>query len=430
MAKNNHLSLYERIQIQTMLTERKSFKAISRVLNRNCSTISKEIRSHLVFEKKGCFGNNFNDCSNRFNCSLHSLCSNANCKNKLCKNCSHCHMHCKDYSRQECQLLLQPPYVCNGCCKRTRCTLEKHVYSASIAQKEYKQVLSESRSGLAITEEEISYLDSIISPLIRKGQSVHHIYINKTDTIMCSEKSIYSYIDAGLLSVNNIDLPRKVMYRTRKSKHDSFKVDKKCRIGRTYEDYLTFCTNHPDLPLVEIDSVLGIRGGKVLLTIHFVQSQFMLAYLRDANTAASVSDILERLYWTLRPDIFSQMFPLILTDNGSEFSNPNAIEYDAEGNRRSRIFYCDPSKPFQKGAIEVNHELIRRVLPKGTSFDDLTQEKVMLMMNHINSYKRKKLGDKSPYQMFQMIYGTSILEKLEAQLILDDDITLLPTLLK
>ena len=129
---------------------------------------------------------------------------------------------------------------------------------------------------------------------------------------MYSEKTIYNYVDAGILSARNLDLPRKVRYRPRKTRHDSFKVDKSCRIGRTYHDFLAFLEENPDCPIVQIDSVEGIKGSKVLLTIHFVHTQFMLAFLRDHNTAASVSSIFEQLYWTLRPDRFIKLFPVLL----------------------------------------------------------------------------------------------------------------------
>ncbi len=76
--------------------------------------------------------------------------------------------------------------------------------------------------------------------------------------------------------------------------------------------------------------------------------------------------------------IFSAFFAhFLLTttlgDNGSEFSNPSAIELDLQGNQRTRIFYCDPQAPYQKGAAENNHSLIRRIIPKGTSLDCFTQ---------------------------------------------------------
>ena len=251
---------------------------------------------------------------------------------------------------------------------------------------------------------------------------------------MCSEKTIYNYIDSCLLEVRNIDLPRKVRFRVRR-KEKEFKVDKGCRLGRTFKDFEAYMEENPDLAVVQMDSVIGRVGGKCLLTIHFVGSSLMLAFLRDANTSQSVIDIINDLDKRLGQDLFNKLFPLILTDNGSEFSNPMKIEYRDPADPaalpfRTRVFYCDAGCPYQKGAIEVSHELIRRVLPKGTSFDELTQDDVNRMMDHINSYKRKKLNDRSPYETFSFHYGEEVLKLLGCTPVAAEDILLKPSLLK
>lgn len=167
-------------------------------------------------------------------------------------------------------------------------------------------------------------------------------------------------------------------------------------MGRNYHDYEVYMEQHPDTAVVQMDSVIGSKGGKVLLTIYFVNVSLMLGFLREANTSKSVIDIYDELYHRLGGQDFRKLFPVILTDNGSEFSNPRCIENgpDGKGFQRTRIYYCNPSAPYQKAEIEVGHEFIRRILPKGRSFDELTQADVELMMNHINSYRRKKLNGK------------------------------------
>ena len=179
---------------------------------------------------------------------------------------------------------------------------------------------------------------------------------------MVSESTMYRLIDYGLFDAKNIDLPRKVRYARRKKKK-VYKVDKSCRLGRTYADYQLYIREHPDLPVTQIDSVEGRKGGKVLLTIHFVKAEFMLAYLRDHNDSQSVIDVFEQLYFELRPDRFMSLMPVLLGDNGSEFSNPKALESDRQGNHRTKVFYCDTSAPHQKGSAERNHEFIR-MFPK------------------------------------------------------------------
>ena len=430
MALKKHLTLSQRIIIEQSLNQSLSFKAIGRILEKDCTTISKEVVNHLEFRKSGGLGKAFNDCIHRFRCSISGSCNNPNCRNTFCKFCGMCHKVCKEYKKETCTLPKKPPYVCNGCGKRKNCTLEKSIYTASHAQQEYELIRSESRRGVQISEEEALRINAIISPLVIQGQSLHAICINHKDELMWDERTIYNYIDAGILTARNIDLPRKVRYSIRKPKKDAFKVDKQCRIGRTYKDFCSYMEEHPDTPIIQMDSVEGRKGGKVLLTIHFTIPQLMLAFLRDTNTSQSVIDIMNKLYLELRPDLFMALFPLLLGDNGSEFSNPHALEFDSQENQRTMVFYCDPCAPYQKGAAENNHELIRRVIPKGTSLDDFSQQDICKLMNHINCYPRKNLGEKTPFEVFATLYGEDVLRKMDISFIPADEVTLRPSLLK
>jgi IS30 family transposase len=423
----------ERLQLQKFLKESLSFKEISRRLDKNPTTISREVRKYSSEIATGYPGFPYNTCKNRFNCRNKDVCGKECTRksNVYCKLCSSCNASCSGFVEEVCTAKFRVPYVCNSCENIGKCTLLKNIYDAEHAHIKAHESISQSRSGLCVSEDEVARLNKIISPLVQNGQSIHQIYVNNEDELMCSEKTIYNYIDACLFDVRNIDLPRKVRFRERYKKPE-FKVDKGCRIGRNYEAFNAFIDKNPDTAIVQMDSVIGSKGGKCLLTIHFVDSSLMLAFLRDANTSKSVTDIFETLYKTLGKDLFKRLFPVILTDNGSEFSNPKAIEYGMEKLTplRTNVFYCDAGSPYQKGAIEVNHELIRRVLTKGKTFNDLAQEDISLMMNHINSYKRKKLNNRSPYETFSFYHGEEVLHKLGCSLVAANDIMLKPALLK
>lgn len=366
MNKQKHLTLDARMTIELELGKANSFKGIGLLLNKDCTTISKEVRAHRIFEKIGAYGKAFNDCINAFNhsCDLRCICDRCTNKKRPCWSCGKCTATCTSYIKYTCPQLSKAPYVCNACPNRTKCCLEKAFYKASYAQSEYEAVRSESRSGFAISEKELSHLDSVVSPLLIQGQSLHHIAVTHLDEVMKSERTLYAYVNNGLFSARNIDMPRTVHMRPRKGKPKALKVDKKCRVGRTYNDYKKYIDEHPDLSARQLDSVEGIRGGAVLLTIHFVSQQLQLAFLRASNDSQSVIDIFERLYIEMRSDIFIELFPLLLADNGSEFSNPTAIEYDKQGNLRTKMFYCNPSAPYEKPNCENNHEMIRRLFPK------------------------------------------------------------------
>ena len=418
--KNKHLSFDDRLEIERCLKENLSFKQIGKNIGKDCTTISKEIKNHITFKNSGAVGRPFFDCINRFNCPHKT--KGSRCNPKICEH----------YQKEICKKLSKPPYVCNGCSQKRICTLSKQLYDAVYADKEYKENLIESRTGITYSEKEIENLNNILVPLIKEQkQSIHHAVINNKNTIMCSEKEIYNLINSGVLKVRNIDLTRKVRYRTTSTNKTSYKIDKECLNNRKYEDYIKFINKNPDVNIVEIDTVEGIKGGKVLLTIHFVNCSFMLAFLREHNDAQSVINTFNSIEDELKIDLFKKLFPVILTDNGSEFSNPLEIEFSRKtGEQRTQIFYCEPGRPDQKGSCEVNHEMIRRILPKGTSFDDLTQEDINKMMSHINSYKRKKLNNCSPLQLFRIMYGKDIAKQFGITEINFNDINLSKNLLK
>lgn len=433
MNNQKHLTLDSRISIESMLNERHSFKAIGRALGKDCTTISKEVKNHICFEKTGTYGKAFNDCKLNLQrqCSAQNICSDCSSrKDRFCWSCGKCISSCILYQKYICPKLSKSPYVCNGCKERNRCALEKRLYKADYAQKEYELVRTESRSGFALSEAELRQIDDIVSPLLRKGQSLHHISVHHADSLMKSERTLYAYINSGLFSARNLDMPRTVRMRPRKNVSKTLKVDKSCRIGRDFSSFRQFLDLHPDAAIRQIDSVEGIKGGAVLLTIHFVEQELQLAFLRPHNDSQSVIDIFNSLYLELRPDIFMELFPVLLADNGSEFSNPMAMEQDDQGNERTRVFYCNPSAPYQKPNCENNHELIRRIIPKGTDIGLYTQEQIDLMMSHINSYSRKKLGNKSPYEVFEFQYGRKILDAFHLRKIPADEIILSPELLK
>ena len=425
-----HLNIDERYAIQHGMDDGKTFKAIGREIARDCRTVAREVRAHLTTSKTGGSGRHFNDCANRADCTVTKLKNGCGKKKRCCFCVECCSSICGEYSQEVCPKLLAPPYCCNSCGTRPQCTLTKMFYRASPADRTYREHRSEVNKGVFADIDEIERINRIISPLIANGQSIHHICITHSDEIMLSEKTLYSYADRGLLDAKNIDMPRKVRYRPRKCNHVSFKVDKKCRIGRTYEDMQRFIEEDGCPGAVEMDTVEGKKGGKVLLTIFFTVPHLMLAFIRDANTALSVKNIFSNIYHSLGRELFMRVFPMIRTDNGSEFSDPSSIEFDADGNRRTWVFFCESYASWQKSGCELNHEYIRRIVPKGNPFDALLQQDVQLMMDHINSYKRKSLGDKSPHEVFVALHGQEAADRLGLSLIAPDQVILKPKLLR
>lgn len=180
-----------------------------------------------------------------------------------------------------------------------------------------------------------------------------------------------------------------------------------------------------------MDTVEGIKGGKVFLTLLFRHSKFMLVYLMDNKTMECVEKVFNKIKEIVGIGNFKRVFEVILTDNGSEFFNPMSIEKDEKTDEIvSHVFYCDPGASWQKGAIEKNYEYIRYVLPKGSSFDNLTQEKVDKLMSNINSTSRDILNGSTPYNVALLILNEEKIEQLGVIRIEADEVNLSPSLLK
>ena len=429
------LDLEIRLEIQKKLKEGKTFTEIANETGVHKSTVGREIkeRRRFIHYKNVSSLHPKNACIHRYKCVIREKCKSPTCpyhNHKNCTQCDKCNNYCKEFEEEICTKYDFAPYVCNPCKKKSRCNLSKWEYDAKNAHKEYENMLSESRKGISLSAEELENINRIVSPLLKKGQSVRSICERKKDELMISDVTIYKLLNEGLLEADLFDLKRTLQRKPRRKAGPSLLIDSKCRKGRTYEDYKKYMSKQPDMSTVEMDTVEGKKGGKVMLTLLFKNCNLQLAFLRDHNDAASVSKVFKDLRNVLEDD-FNKLFQVCLGDRGSEFSDPIKIEIDIEtGEVQGKVFYCDPENPGQKGGCEKNHQFIRYIIPKGTSLDGFTQDDVDFMMNNINSYGREMYNGQSPYELFERIYGIEIIKKLGIILIPADEIVLTPKLLK
>ena len=425
-----HLTLSDRSFIEQSLMQGMSFRQMAITLHKDPSTISKEVKKHRYQPRQN--STSKNDCIHAPKCKKHHICGDKICM-MSCWFCNdiNCHEYCKEYTPSNCPKLLHAPFVCNGCNKLSKCKTPHFFYQARIADAHYRKTLAESRSGINCSPEELQALDDLVSPLIKKGQPLSHIYATHADEIGCSRRTLYNYMDASLLQARNIDLPRRVRYKKRKQhRKEGYKdVKQLYRKRRSYIDFERFLEAHPDTEVVEMDTVKGMReGGKVLLTLLFRKSSFMLIFLLQHGTQECVTEAFNTLTETLGINLFRKTFPVILTDNGPEFKAPARIEKTPDGKHRTYVFYCDPYVSNQKARIEKNHEYIRYVLPKGKSFRYLTQEDITKLTNHINSTARDNLNGATPYDLASILINKKVLTSLGLHKVSPDNILLKPAL--
>jgi len=388
--KNKHMTLQDRIEIQECLSKGMSFKAIAKRIGKDPTTISREVRQHAAIHRNGFVKTDEN-----------------------------------------CPMLMKAPFVCNGCSKRSHCNCiyPRRIYVAKNAQNEYATVLVEAREGIPLNKEEFYQNEQIISDAVRSGQHVFHaIHANN---LSVSKTTVYRHIQKGYYSISPIDLPRAVKFKPRVQHHPDF-VPKGVRINRTFADFLGFLEENPCLNTVEMDSVIGRIGGKIIMTFQFVNVDFMFGLLLENKTAAEAASKIVALKKKLADNGFSfgDIFPVLLTDNGGEFSCAAAFENSLDGNKESALFFCDPNAPYQKPHVENNHTLLRAIVPSGTSFDAFTQDTVNLIFSHVNSVLRKQFNGKSAYEMFAFTYSENLAHVLGISFIEPQKVIQSPLLLK
>lgn len=401
--KNSHLTLEDRQKIQEGLENELSRTQIAKNINKDISTVTKEIKNRRKLKPRNPF-------NNPITCTKF-------------KDCRICHGKCSEYEEIKCARRSRKVGVCNLCPDISKCRLDKYFYYAKQAHESYLYTLKDSREGVNLNTKEMLEIVDIIKPLLKQGQSIYQILKNHPELKMCS-KTLYMYIESGIFQdygINNFSLRRQVSMRKRKKlKKRKEPVNYE---GRRYKDYLEFVKENPTIPTTQMDTVYNHQEGPYIQTFIFQNTGLMIGFLHTEKTSESMASTLDNLQETLEDD-YCKLFSLLLTDRGSEFEKYELFEVNIQtGEFRSNIFYCDPQTPSQKPHVENNHNYVRDIISNGKSLKNLTQEDLNLMFSHINSTPRKVLNGKTPYEAFEFLYGNEILEKFNIQKIEKDMVT-------
>lgn len=421
---SKHFSADDRVRIEALLGEGFSLRYIADRLDRSPSTISREIKKHAVSLVPRCC-----DCLNASGCSHLHVCGASACRKK-CRSCARAKRYCPDYIQAFCDALLSHPLqLCNSCHKINFCHFQQRFYCGTTAHQQYKDTLINSRNGFDLTAAQLDEINSTVAPLIRRGQSVYHIVQTNKDSLPVSESTIRRLIGNCELDVRLIDLPEAVKRKPRRrpQPHPEPPVSK---AGHLYHDFLSFIQSH-DVPVVQMDCVEGTKSDSgAILSLHFTMFHMQLYFALQSHDSDSVVRMLDTIEDALGQKLFSACFPLILTDNGKEFSDIKGMERSIYGGKRTKIFFCEPNRSDQKAQCETNHKLLRRIVPKGTSVDRFMQADMTLAANHVNSYVRKSLFEKCPYDLARDTLPDDFFVRLGLEQIPAKSVLLTPGLLK
>ncbi len=219
------------MDIETGISNGKTFRSIDISLDKDPATIPKEIKRNLYYQ------------------NTHIITRTLD--GKLIK--------------PKCTLLNKHPYVCNNFkLKRKDCGFDKRFYYAKKAHLNYQDNLVESRKSVVLDKEEFYEMDKIISNGVSKGQSFYHIM--HSNDLVVSKSFLYRYVKSEYFSIDSVDCKRIVKFRKRKIVNNEG-IPKHLKLGRSYINFLDFM-NDSRLPFhLEMDTVIGKRGCKTLLVI-------------------------------------------------------------------------------------------------------------------------------------------------------------------
>lgn len=419
-----HLSLNDRVVIQTGCENGSSKKSIADTIGKDPTTVAKEIRNHRILKHKT---------------SLSLECSNY----AKCKYGRQCSDKCPDYKPFICKRRDRSPGVCNGCSNNNKCRFNKYYYSADLADKEYKASLVETRQGFDTSLAEIKKIGSIIEPLLKQGQSLEQIMLTHKDEIGVSLRTLYTYVESHLFKdvgfdIGPMSLRRQVSRKLPKKRANEYKKrnDFKYLSGRLYSDYQNYINENPNANVVEMDTVYNdIEKGPFVQTFKFLKYGFLFCIYHDTKTSDDMNQGVLLLENILGKELFSQEVEILLTDRGNEFYGLHTIEQRDDSTIRTRVFYCDPMASGQKGSLENKHIELRYVLPKRCNLSALgltCQDKMNIVISHVDSSPRKKLNGKSPIELMEFLNPLLLKKFLDfgIQNIPRDKVILKPNLIK
>ena len=424
-SKYAHLTIAHRQIIETGINTGSTKNSRADTIGKDKSTVGKEIRLHRQLKCK---------CTYTIDCALFQKCKN--------RNTFHCSTECESYEQFTCKRRDRSPGACNGCERYRSCHYDKYIYSADIAEHEYKDQLVNSRIGINATVNEIKELGLMIKPLLEQGQSPYVILQNHPEIDLC-EKTIYNYIednvfhDAGV-PINCLDLKMQVRRKITRKKSTEYspRKDKSYLKGRTRDEFEAFMEQNPNASIVEMDTVYNdVSNGPFIQTFKFMKYDLLICVFHLVKDTGHMRLGILLLESILGEEIFNREVMVIKTDRGSEFTLGDEIELRENGSRRTRIFYCDPMASYQKGSIENIHEMLRQICPKNCDLYALgltSQVKADRISSHINSYPKEKLNGKTSFQLLEF-FSPDLAQKLYdygLHAIDPDHVTLKPFILK
>lgn len=288
------------------------------------------------------------------------------------------------------------------------------VYCADTAQRKYEENLAAKGPDLKIGNDhalaeflEDKMLNEHYSPAAALGAIKAE---GRIFSVEISEWTLYSYITKGVFAtLTNADLPMRGERKTGYRRVHEARLPR----GTSIEERPAEIEDRDEPGHWEMDSVISAKGcNKRLLVMTERATRSELIFLLPDGTTDSVIRAMNGLERKMGAETFRNVFRTITVDNGSEFADCAGLEKSClRSGERTRMYYCHPYSSYERGSNENCNRLIRRWLPKGTSFKDLTRRNVREIQDWINGYPREILDFRSAGGLFRDYLRAAGLER-------------------
>ncbi|MBW7985809.1 IS30 family transposase [Lactobacillus helveticus] len=207
-------------------------------------------------------------------------------------------------------------------------------------------------------------------------------------------RTLYNYVDQGLMTIKNYDLPEKLK---RNTKLHHVRQNRK-KLERSIEERSKEIEQRSKFGHWECDLVLGhkTKDDQVLLTLSERMSREFLIIRIPDKTSASVMQAFQMLQKQYS-EHWNDIFKTITTDNGSEFADLANLEQVS----KTLIYYAHPYTSCDKGTVERHNGLIRRFIPKGDCINNYSLQQIIDIETWCNSLPRKILAYHTPDEIFE-----------------------------
>ena len=427
--KGKQFNVEKRAMLSRMIAKGNKAKEIGDVLGMDSTSVSREVkRNRIKIKEIESDGTLCKSCLHKRGCTIKKACGSLNC-NQRCNGCKAI-TKCRKYEKFYCNKLFRFPFVCNGCPKEGYCPLEHYNYFPDTAEEMARDRLITSREGANLTYEEYEVQDAILKDrIIDKGQSVHHVLATNRDKLNCSEKTLYRRIEKGVYTVKVHHLPRQVSLKKRKykKKYEYVHYPKIDRTGHLYSDWLIYRYKNRITYYFQMD-FLGAphKSNKEILVLTMKGISFSLLYIIENATQEKIIALFDMIEEEIGIDNFKKLFPAIITDRDTLFDDFNSLEFNKNGELRTKIFFCDPGESNQKPNVENYNAQLRPMFPKHAILNEYSQQELYLAASNLNSRCLSSIDDRTPIDLFTEIFGNALLNLLHQKKIPPKEVRIKP----